>query len=157
MNKQSQAPSADDPFGLHRFILAQEGEYFRALAELKRGRKESHWIWFIFPQIEGLGHSPTSRYFAIRSLEEARQYLAHPVLGPRLNGCCEAVLALPTQLISNIFGPPDDLKFRSSMTLFAQAAGHESVFGKLLNKFFGGHLDERTLEILRQLAKGNPI
>jgi len=140
------------PEDLPRFLDAQEGEYSLALGELKRGRKESHWIWFIFPQIDGLGHSSTSKHYAIKSLEEARAYLKHPVLGSRLNECCEAVLALAERDISKVLGYPDDLKFRSCMTLFAEAAGRESIFAKLLDKYFGGKCDERTLEILRRLA-----
>jgi uncharacterized protein (DUF1810 family) len=155
MDDKPPTPAEADPFDLRRFTQAQEGEYSSALAELKRGRKESHWIWFIFPQIDGLGHSPTSKYYAIKSLEETHQYLAHPVLGARLKVCCEAVLALPRQPISNIFGPPDDLKFRSSMTLFAEATGRDSIFTKLLDKFFDGQPDEKTLEILRRLSKEN--
>jgi uncharacterized protein (DUF1810 family) len=154
MSNRSTSHIEPDPFDLRRFTGAQESTYLDALNELKRGRKESHWIWFIFPQIDGLGYSPTSKHYAIKSLEEVRQYLAHPVLGARLKECCEAVLALPPQSISDIFGPPDDLKFRSSMTLFAVAAGRDSIFTKLLEKFLAGQPDEKTLEILRRLSSG---
>ena len=152
MNQTSPGTAEGDPFDLRRFLEAQENEYFQALAELKRGRKESHWIWFIFPQIEGLGQSWTSKHYSIKSQKEARQYLQHPVLGSRLKECCEAVLALAEPDISKVLGYPDDLKFRSCMTLFAEAAGQDSIFTRLLDKYFAGKPDERTLEILRRLS-----
>jgi len=141
-----------DPFNLRRFLEAQATDYRQALGELKRGRKESHWIWYIFPQIDGLGESPTSKHYAIKTLGEAREYLKHPVLGSRLKECCEVVLALAERDISKVLGYPDDLKFRSSMTLFAEAAAPGSIFRKLLDKYFVGKPDERTLEILRCLS-----
>ena len=146
-------PSNTDPFDLRRFLEAQESQYFQALAELQRGRKESHWIWFIFPQIDGLGHSSTSKHYAIKSMSEAREYLKHPVLGGRLKECCEAVLALGERDIAKVLGYPDDLKFRSSMTLFTKAAGQASVFARLLEKYFAGRPDERTLEILQRISE----
>ena len=133
---------------LERFVRAQEGVYPRALAELKAGKKQSHWMWFIFPQVAGLGHSAMAQMYAIASLDEARAYLAHPVLGPRLRECCEAVLAVEGKSAHDIFGSPDDLKFRSSLTLFAQAMPDEPLFQDLLMKFFGGKPDLATLELL---------
>ena len=152
MNNEPSSTAVRDPFDLRRFLEAQEGEYSQALSELKRGRKESHWIWFIFPQIDGLGHSSTSKHYAIKSMAEAREYLKHPVLGRRLKECCEAVLALGEKDIAKVLGYPDDLKFRSSMTLFAEVAGQASVFAKLLQKYFAGRPDDRTLEILQRLS-----
>ena len=137
-----------DPFDLRRFVRAQEGIYDDALAELKRGQKRTHWMWFIFPQIDGLAHSATSKYYAIKGLEEARGYLSHPVLGARLVECAEAVLAVEGRSVSEIFGYPDDLKLRSSMTLFAQAAGPGSVFVRFLDKYLRGEQDVRTLQLL---------
>ncbi len=136
------------PFDLERFVAAQASAYATALTELRGGRKRTHWIWFIFPQIAGLGHSPTSQHYAIRSIEEARAYLDDPVLGPRLAECAEAVLAVEGRSASDIFAYPDDLKLRSSMTLFEIAAGRDSVFGRVLDRYFKGSRDERTLELL---------
>jgi uncharacterized protein (DUF1810 family) len=137
-----------DPFALQRFLSAQEGVYGTALAELRAGRKRTHWMWFVFPQVEGLGSSPTSRRFAVRSLDEARAYLAHPVLGARLGECAEALLQVEHRSASDIFGYPDDLKLCSSMTLFEMAAGTGSAFGKVLEKYFGGKRDERTVGLV---------
>jgi len=138
----------DDPFNLNRFTKAQEGVYDRAVAELAGGRKQSHWMWFIFPQIEGLGRSSTSKQYAIKSIEEAREYLKHPLLGARLSHCAKAVLAIEGRSASEIFGFPDDLKLRSSMTLFATISEHGSVFALVLDKFFNGDRDEQTLQLL---------
>ena len=132
---------------LERFVKAQEGIYPRALAELKAGRKQSHWMWFIFPQIAGLGHSAMAQMYAIASLEEARAYLAHPLLGPRLRECCEAVLAVEGKSAHTIFGSPDDLKFRSSMTLFDLASPND-IFRAALDKYFDGEADPLTLQTL---------
>jgi uncharacterized protein (DUF1810 family) len=137
-----------DPYDLKRFIGAQEGIYDRALAELRDGLKRSHWMWFIFPQIEGLGHSPTTRLYSIKSLEEASQYLAHPVLGSRLKTCAEAVLAVQGRSASDIFGHPDDWKLQSSMTLFELVSGPKSVFARVLDKYCQGRRDSRTLQIV---------
>jgi uncharacterized protein (DUF1810 family) len=137
-----------DPFNLQRFVSAQAGVYEEALAELRGGRKRTHWMWFIFPQIQGLGYSATSRHYAIRGLDEAREYLRHPVLGPRLEECAEAVLAVEGRTASAIFSYPDDLKLHSSMTLFAAAAGPGSVFARVLDKYFGGSQDAGTLREL---------
>ena len=134
---------------LERFVTAQEGVYSRALAELKAGRKQSHWMWFIFPQIAGLGHSAMAQMYAIASLDEARDYLAHPLLAPRLRECCEAVQAVDGRSAHAIFGSPDDLKFRSSLTLFAKAAPDEPLFRALLKKYYGGEADPLTLQKLR--------
>ena len=118
------------------------------LKELRAGRKTSHWMWFIFPQIEGLGHSSTARYFAIRSLDEAKAYLRHPVLGPRLRECARLVNAVEGRTASQIFGDPDDLKFRSSMTLFAQATDDNAEFVEAIRKYFSGEFDAATVERL---------
>jgi uncharacterized protein (DUF1810 family) len=120
----------------------------RALAEVRAGRKTTHWMWYVFPQVAGLGSSPMAARDAIHSLDEARDYLAHPVLGPRLVACAEAALAVPERSAHDIFGSPDDLKLRSSATLFEKAAGPGSVFTRLLERFYGGERDPRTLERL---------
>ncbi len=140
--------NTDDPYDLKRFLSAQEGVYERALAELKAGRKRTHWIWYIFPQIDGLGYSPTAKLYSIKSREEARQYLAHPLLGKRLLECTEAVLALKGGSASEIFGYPDDLKFKSSMTLFEKIAGPGSVFSSALERYCRGERDAATLRLL---------
>jgi uncharacterized protein (DUF1810 family) len=142
----------DDPFDLGRFVAAQDGILPQALSELRAGRKRSHWIWFVFPQIAGLGSSPMAQRYAIASLDEARAYLAHPVLGPRLRESTEAALSGATGSAHDLFGSPDDLKFRSSMTLFAQAAPGETPFAQALDRFYGGERDEKTLERLRPTA-----
>jgi len=138
-------------YDLERFVTAQEPVYDQVLAELRHGRKRSHWMWFIFPQLDGLGRSPTARYYAIRGRGEARQYLAHPLLGARLRECTEALLALPAPSISDILGFPDDLKFRSSMTLFSEMSEPDSVFATALDRFFGGKPDDQTLQLLEAL------
>ena len=140
-------------FDLARFVVAQAPVYARALAELKRGRKESHWMWFVFPQLAGLGHSPMARLYAIGSLAEARAYLAHPVLGPRLLECTHAILAHRGRGAEAIFGPVDAMKLRSSMTLF-EAAGAQEVFGEALHLFFGSERDRATLDLLAQPGVG---
>jgi uncharacterized protein (DUF1810 family) len=134
---------------LERFVEAQaNGVHARALAELRAGRKVSHWMWFVFPQVAGLGSSPTSRRYAIGSLEEARGYLDHPVLAPRLVECAQAVLSHPDRTAREIMGTPDDAKLRSSMTLFALAADSEPAFQQVLDTFFDGERDPRTLELV---------
>lgn len=140
-----------DPFLLTRFVTAQDKIYDRALEELKSGRKRSHWMWFVFPQIEGLGFSSTTQYYSIKTLEEARRYLKHPVLGKRLRECTETILALEGLSASSIFGYPDDLKLKSSMTLFAGVAEPKSVFTRVLEKYYQGNPDERTVAILKKL------
>ena len=138
----------NDTFDLVRFVYAQEFIYEVALSELRRGRKESHWMWFIFPQIDGLGSSPASKKYAIRSLDEARAYLSHPVLGPRLLECCRAILLVQGKSASDIMGYPDDLKLRSSMTLFSLVADSHTEFREVIEKYFGGEQDRRTMQLL---------
>jgi uncharacterized protein (DUF1810 family) len=137
-----------DPFNLQRFVDAQARVYKHVLRELRAGRKESHWMWFVFPQVAGLGQSPTSIHFAIASLDEARAYLAHPIVGPRLRECAKLVLDVEGRTARQIFGPVDEMKFRSSMTLFASAAPDEPLFSQCLDKYFGGAPDPATLEKL---------
>jgi uncharacterized protein (DUF1810 family) len=138
----------DDPFDLRRFVDAQDRVYDRVVAELRAGAKRSHWIWFIFPQLTELGHSSTARLFGISSLAEAQAYLAHPVLGARLRDCTRLVAAIEGASIDEIFGWPDNLKVRSSMTLFAQATSDNADFLAVLDTFFAGEQDPRTLELL---------
>jgi len=135
-------------FNLGRFVSAQDSAYSRVVAELRAGRKHTHWMWFVFPQVSGLGYSATAREFAIASLAEAKAYLARPLLGTRLRECTQLVLAVEGQSALAIFGTPDDLKFRSSMTLFAHAAPHETLFRDALVKYFDGEDDPATLERL---------
>ena len=135
----------DDRFQLQRFVDAQQPIYEAVLSELRAGRKRSHWMWFIFPQISGLGHSSTAQTFAVSSLAEAAAYLAHPILGPRLRECAGLVAGIKGRSVDEIFDGPDDLKFHSSMTLFARAAPREPIFAACLEKYFGGQLDPRTL------------
>lgn len=137
-----------DPFDLQRFVTAQDAVYEQACAELRRGRKEGHWIWFIFPQMRGLGSSAMANAFGIASREEAAAYLKHAALGPRLRECTRLVNAVKGRGIERIFGYPDDLKFRSSMTLFASVASDKQVFEDALRKYFGGEMDPLTLEKL---------
>ena len=134
--------------GLGRFLAAQRDVYPAALAELRAGHKRGHWMWFIFPQLAGLGHSSTAQYYALHSLEEARAYLAEPTLGPRLSECTSALLALQGLSAEAILGPVDALKLRSSMTLFGLAAGPDSVFQQVLDRYCQGLEDPRTLELL---------
>ncbi|MBA3034647.1 MAG: DUF1810 domain-containing protein [Gammaproteobacteria bacterium] len=145
--------NAPDPFALSRFMAAQEGIYAAVLAELRNGRKQTHWMWFVFPQIEGLGSSPMAKRYAIKSREEARQYLLHPVLGARLRECAAALLELQGRSISEIMGFPDDLKLKSSMTLFAVLEGPESVFVRVLDRYFNGEQDAQTHHLLGWIAK----
>jgi uncharacterized protein (DUF1810 family) len=137
-----------DPFNLRRFLDAQSGVYAQALRELRNGQKRSHWMWYIFPQVSGLGFSYDSQYYGIRSLSEARAYLEHTVLGPRLVECTAVVLALEGKTPLDIFGSIDVLKFRSSLTLFAQVSASSSIFKEALEKYYAGEPDIRTLEIL---------
>jgi uncharacterized protein (DUF1810 family) len=137
----------DDPYDLQRFVDAQEGIYEQALAEIRAGHKRSHWMWFVFPQFAGLGFSPTSQHYAIKSLEEAKAYLSHPVLGARLIECTEAVLRIGGRSAHDIFGSPDDMKLRSSATLFAAVSPERSVFHRLLDTYFEGRADGRTLSL----------
>jgi uncharacterized protein (DUF1810 family) len=134
-----------DPFNLERFVDAQAPVYERVRRELEAGRKESHWMWFIFPQIAGLGQSAMSIRFAISSIDEAKAYLAHPVLGPRLRECARLALDIEGGTARSIFGSIDEMKFRSSMTLFASAAPDEDAFQRCLDKYFAGKPDPGTL------------
>jgi len=138
-----------DPFDLQRFVTAQAPVIDTVRAELRAGRKRSHWMWFVFPQLAGLGSSMMAQRYAIGSLEEAKAYLAHVVLGPRLVECTELLLALPDGDITHIMGSPDDVKLRSCMTLF-DAAGNEQCFAACLRKFYGGGRDEQTVSLLRR-------
>ncbi len=141
----------NDPFGLQRFVDAQAGGYADACTELRDGRKRSHWIWFIFPQLRGLGRSPTAAHYGIASAEEARAYLAHPTLGPRLRECARLVTQIDGRTAEQIFGWPDWLKVRSSMTLFAEVAAdpaERADFQAVLDKFYDGLEDRMTLEML---------
>jgi uncharacterized protein (DUF1810 family) len=140
-----------DPHDLQRFVSAQAGAFESALAELKSGRKRSHWMWYVFPQLKGLGASPTAQFYGLDSLAEATAYLEHPVLGPRLESAVAAVDANPGTSLQNIFLPPDDLKFRSCMTLFA-IAGPEGPYQAALDRWCGGEADPKTLALLRHAA-----
>lgn len=154
--RQEPGTGGPDPHDLARFVQAQEGVYERALAELRAGRKRSHWMWFIFPQFDGLGASATSRRYAIRSLGEARAYLRHPVLGPRLAECTAAVQGLHGRSARQIFSTPDDRKLHSSMTLFELASGPDAPFAAVLEKYFAGARDERTIALVRASEAGAP-
>jgi uncharacterized protein (DUF1810 family) len=140
--------SANDPFHLKRFLEAQDKVFDAVSSELQRGRKETHWMWFVFPQIAGLGLSPTAQFFAIQSADEARAYLQHPILGSRLRQCVDLVLRHANKSASEIFGFHDDLKLRSSMTLFAAVSNPGSVFHRALEQFFNREWDENTLKLL---------
>ena len=144
----SVSSNSGDPFELLRFVAAQHGVYDTVVDELRTGRKRSHWIWFIFPQLRGLGRSPTAMRFGIASLDEARAYVAHPVLGPRLRECARLVARIDGRSADEIFGWPDNLKVRSSMTLFARATDDDSEFRAVLEKFYTGEDDPATVERL---------
>ncbi len=137
-------------YDLTRFMDAQAGIYEIALEELRSGQKRTHWMWYIFPQIDGLGRSATAKHYAIKNMEEAGQYLNHPVLGPRLFESAKAVLAIDGRTASDIFGHPDDMKLKSSMTLFSCVANPESIFDRVLEKYFNGKRDVRTLQLLKK-------
>ena len=147
--------AASDPYDLNRFVQAQKAVYDEALLEIKRGRKSSHWMWYIFPQFDGLGFSTTSRLYSIKSVEEAAAYLAHPILGPRLTECAEAALCVEGRSAHEIFGSPDDMKLRSCATLFARVSPPGSVFHRLLDKYFQGKPDRKTLGLLGIAPEGN--
>lgn len=138
----------DETFDLDRFVAAQEGVYDTVLAELRAGSKRTHWIWFVFPQVRGLGRSSTAQHYGISSLAEARAYLAHPVLGPRLRECARLLATHTGRSATQILGYPDDLKVRSSMTLFARAADDPADFRAVLDAFYGGEEDPATLDLL---------
>ena len=135
----------DEPFNLQRFVDAQKNVYEQVYGELRGGRKTTHWMWFIFPQIRGLGHSEIAQHFAISSRAEATAYLEHPILGPRLRECSRLVTLIEGKTIDRIFGYPDDLKFKSSMTLFAHATSENEIFLRALKKYFGGEFDPLTV------------
>ena len=143
---------AADQYNLDRFVSAQADSYSTALAEIKNGRKRNHWMWYIFPQIKGLGFSETSKYYAIQNLAEAAAYLQHPILGPRLIQISNALLTLPGNNATQIFGNPDDMKLHSSMTLFATVENTTPVFAAVLDKFFGGEKDRGTLEMIQEYS-----
>lgn len=135
---------------LERFVKAQEGSYEIALNEIKHGRKRSHWMWYIFPQIKGLGYSSTAQYYAIQDKTEAENYLKHPILSKRLTEISEELLKLDSNNASEVFGYPDDMKLKSSMTLFSLVSEQE-IFEKVLDKFFDGKIDGKTVEILKEM------
>jgi uncharacterized protein (DUF1810 family) len=143
-------------FDLERFVTAQDGVYKGVLRELRQGRKTSHWIWFIFPQVAGLGRSDLSRFYAIESVAEARAYLDHPILGPRLRECVGAVLATSGLTADQIFGSLDAMKVHSSMTLFQRAAPDEPLFMEVLERFYGGATDDATDALLAEAGPGFP-
>ena len=150
----AESPAADDAFNLQRFVCAQEDSFERALREVEEGSKRSHWMWYVFPQFDGLGRSSTARFFAISGAAEAEAYLAHPVLGARLEKITRALLALDGSLSAHkIFGSPDDLKLRSCMTLFSSISEEGNVFERVLDKYFDGKPCYRTLELLYGKAR----
>jgi len=138
----------DDPFNLQRFVVAQDSVYDQVKAELAAGVKTGHWMWFVFPQLKGLGRSGTAQHFGIASRAEAEAYWRHPLLGARLKECCALLLAAKGNSALQIFGSPDELKFRSCLTLFEQVAAQEPVFGQLLDRYYGGERDPATLKLL---------
>src|SRR5687767_12660048 len=148
MADANESGGAGDPYHLSRFVQAQERDYEQAMSEIRSGRKRSHWMWYIFPQFDGLGFSPTSRQYAIKSIAEAEAYLRHPVLGPRLLESAQATLGVEGRSAFEVFGSPDDIKLRSCATLFACVSPAGSVFEQLLDKYFGGERDDKTLRLL---------
>lgn len=138
----------DDPFNLERFVEAQKDDYRQALSEVRAGRKRTHWMWYIFPQLDGLAMSETSKFYSIKSLDEARAYLQHATLGPRLLECAEAALLVEGRTAREVFGAPDDAKLKSCATLFALVSPEKSVFHRLLAKLYGSDQDRRTLQLL---------
>ncbi len=149
MKSTSPEASAVDPYDLARFLEAQQGDYQVALGELKAGEKRSHWMWYIFPQIDGLGFSSTAKFYAIKSVAEARAYLAHPVLGARLVDCARAVLGIEGKTASQILGTPDDLKLKSCATLFSRISPADSIFEDLLAKYYEGKPDAKTVQLMQ--------
>ena len=142
-----------DPHNLSRFVQAQNDDFEQALYEIRSGRKQSHWMWYVFPQFDGLGYSPSSKFYSIKSVAEAKDYLAHPILGPRLTECVETLLRLEKRSAYDIFGSPDDVKLRSCATLFVVVSPEESLFHRLLDKYFEGEPDRLTLDLLGVAAK----
>ena len=143
--------TAEDLFQLQRFVEAQGKIYSQVLLELRNGRKSSHWMWFIFPQLAGLGFSTTAKYYAIRSLDEAKAYLRHDILGRNLLECTQTVVTIQGRTAHDIFGSPDDLKLKSCMTLFEFVDGPDSIFSKVLDKFYSGERDDKTLRLLQKV------
>lgn len=148
MSTASDNLRTDDPYQLSRFLTAQQEDFERALAEIESGKKRTHWMWYIFPQLDGLAFSATSKYYAIKNIDEARAYLEHPILGPRLSQCAEAALGVEGRSATTIFGSPDDLKLKSCATLFASVSSPGSLFHRLLEKFYGDERDGKTLRLL---------
>jgi uncharacterized protein (DUF1810 family) len=148
MSDLPESAGSHDFYHLSRFLEAQQDDFPRALSEIRGGKKRTHWIWYIFPQLDGLAFSSTSKYYAIKSIEEAKAYLDHPVLGPRLRECAEAALGVEGRSARVIFGSPDDLKLKSCATLFACVSAFGSVFDRVLDKFYGGERDHKTLRLL---------
>jgi uncharacterized protein (DUF1810 family) len=144
---------ASDPCDLDRFLKAQEDSYDTALDELRSGRKRSHWIWFVFPQLSGLGHSPTSQFYGIKSLDEAAAYLRHPILGGRLHESLKVLQTLEATSADQVFGELDAMKFRSSLTLFAEADPADPIVEAALDRWFGGRKDEKTLQLLQSRSR----
>lgn len=142
-------------YNVERFVEAQEYDYARALAEIQNGRKCTHWMWYIFPQLEHLGHSSTAKYYGIANLDEAKEYLSHPILGARLKEICEALLSLKKSNPYEVMGGIDGLKLCSSMTLFAEVEGYDSVFGKVIDKYYNGNKDMNTIRILQESERDN--
>jgi uncharacterized protein (DUF1810 family) len=148
MEEANEPGVSDDAYNLGRFVQAQEEDYEQALSEIRTGRKRSHWMWYIFPQFEGLGLSSTSRRFSVKSVAEAEAYLVHPILGPRLVECAEAALRMNGLSAVEIFGSPDDMKLRSCATLFAYVSPEGSVFHRIVDKYFHGKRDDTTLRLI---------
>ena len=146
-----------DPYNLARFVHAQEADYQQALSEIRSGRKRSHWMWYVFPQFEGLGISATARRYSVKSVAEAEAYLAHPVLGPRLVECAEAILRVEGLSAVEILSSPDHMKLRSCATLFASVAPEGSVFHRILDKYFPGERDDNTLRLIGQTQEGQQV
>ena len=145
-----------DKYNLSRFLEAQSKSYESAMIELSRGKKTGHWMWYIFPQIDGLGSTDTTKLYSIKSIEEAQAYLAHPVLGERLIKSCEILLTLKGVSISDVMGFPDDLKLKSSMSLFEYVSNPNSIFRRVLNEYFEGNLDEVSIEIIKTMSLNHP-
>jgi uncharacterized protein (DUF1810 family) len=156
MTATSETPIVNDPFDLSRFVTAQEDNYQEALSEIRAGQKRTHWMWFIFPQIDGLAFSSMSKRYSIKSIEEAQAYLKHLVLGLRLLECAEAVMGVEGRTITEIFGSPDDLKLKSCATLFAAVSPPGSVFERILEKYYHGKRDDKTLQLLEKLKIPEP-
>jgi len=152
MNRGEQLDGVADPYDLARFLDAQTDDYERALAEVRSGRKRSHWMWYVFPQLDGLGSSSMSRRYSIKSVAEAKAYLDHTVLGPRLVQCAEAALGVEGRSALDIFGSPDDMKLRSCATLFARVSPGGSVFHRLIDEYFNGEHDSNTLQLLCEMG-----